>query len=100
MSAKKYLFIILIVSGIIGVIFFFPVNLNDKYTCLYHRMFFENHGGEHLQHNAIAADHGMNSLLQHYIGHYALLWWASIAVFTISIILLKKRMFITNRRSK
>lgn len=91
MISRKFLIIFLIITGVIGVIFFFPVNFNDQYTCLYHRMFYEGH----MHHNATEAGihdiHGVNSLLQHYIGHYALLWWASIAVFSISLIILKKR---------
>ena len=86
---KKHLLIVLISIGIIGTVIFFPVNINDHYTCLFHR----------LQDNSITLseislhDGGNNmhhSILEIYLQGYAFLWWTSIALFTISIIFLKK----------
>ncbi|MCK5034232.1 MAG: hypothetical protein KAS18_11375 [Calditrichia bacterium] len=99
---KKYLVYSLIIIGAIGLVIFFPVNFNNEYTCLYHRIFYadkhismklhhQNSQGYDIEHSfEYYGKAEMNTLLKYYIGHYAAFWWTSIVIFSISIVLIKK----------
>ena len=55
--SKKYRFLFCLILGIgfLGLIFFFPVQINSRYTCLYHRLFQPDHnynaGGKRISPN-------------------------------------------------
>ncbi len=101
---------IVVLAGL-GVIIFFPVRLNNDFTCLYHRYFgctehpvryqngnpklssgeqqydsFKNEKQTNISEPSLRGD-----LVQHYIRHFALFWWLSIGIFTLSIFRLMKR---------
>jgi hypothetical protein len=71
---------------------FFPVNINDSYTCLSHRLLSQekNHFSqdEHSEFDA-ASIHRKKSVDSHhlvktYLLPYALLWWVSIGIVFLS----------------
>ena len=96
---NKTLLSLLLLFGISGSVFFLPIHLDSKYTCLYHQ-FFNNENPVHKseihhedqdndQYQLRSAGHGMNShgeeMLNMYISHYAFSWWSSLALAAFSI---------------
>ncbi len=39
----RYLFFLTLAIGLLGAVFFFPMQINSRYTCLYHRVFQADH---------------------------------------------------------
>lgn len=87
-----YLTLILLGIGIVGGIFFFPVNFNNQYTCLYHRIFAPGHSyhlsnrmggtgkivGENHENEIEEMMH--SELVTKYILPFGLIWWISLIV--------------------
>lgn len=76
--------LVLLAVGFLGVVFFFPVDINSRYTCLYHRLT-EPVGGGHQHTTALHTHHpedpepaATGDLLSNYIRQYAVFWWVSI----------------------
>lgn len=63
--------------GILGTVFFFPINMNNQYTCLYHRMVSPGHSYPH---------HPID-ILQEYVTPFGLLWWGSLLLTALGIYL-------------
>ncbi len=68
---NKLLMITGLAVTLLATILFFPVNIGQKYTCLFHRLFVHSH--LHFQSG--------QELFHHYLLPYGLLWWASLAIF-------------------
>lgn len=86
---KKYIVILMIFLGILGSIIFFPVNIKDQYTCLFHMLsdgrllsmktgFFQSKEMIH------------QSRLDMYLNRFAYIWWGSLILFTYSVVVLRK----------
>ena len=93
---KKYLIMLLMIFGLAGSVFFFPLQMDDQTSCCYESMF----GGDenctcrkatmdHSQHaqavqGTSADEAGMHQhgsvLLDSYLHHYAFPWWISLGV--------------------
>ena len=99
-----------------GSIFFFPMNIGEKYTCFYHRIFDHSHpvsdanasghfqdgkknlskSGDHnlndmaSRHNNTETTHHGSLLLDNYLHQYAFPWWASVGLLALCIYLLLK----------
>lgn len=86
----KYFVLVFFLIGLLGGILFFPVNLNDQYTCLYHRLSGTEHVHDAVHHSEMLMGGGNHDLLDAYVASYAVYWWASLAVIAIAIILIKK----------
>ena len=66
--------------GILGTIFFFPVNIHNQYTCLYHRLVSPEH----------SYSHSIDDILQEYISPFGLLWWGSLLLTAFGIYLWRR----------
>jgi len=78
-----------------GMVFFFPMNIAGRYTCFYHRLFDPPQSQmstatvvhDHNDHNGgdsqAGMSHGQSVLLDNYLHHYALIWWASVGVLAL-----------------
>ena len=92
---KKFILLILLLSGISGTFFFFPLQMGGRYTCVYHRLFeAENpipgnnsatNTGTSVVESAGNHDHSESPFLHRYLHHYAILWWISLALFAFSV---------------
>lgn len=88
---KKNILFLLLAAGIAGAVLFFPVNIQDQYTCLYHRLFSPGHSYPH----SAGADIDISqtqqeNLLNRYLSPFGLLWWGSLLLTAISIYSLKR----------
>ena len=104
---NKRIVLPILLSGILGAIFFFPVQMNGRYTCAYHRLFeaenpvagiskdsnrsidAEYQTGEH--------EHSESPFLHRYLHNYAMLWWLSIVLIAFSIYGLRKNKELKNK---
>ena len=91
---NKTVLSIMLLVAIIGSIFFLPIYLDAKYTCLYHLFFnTENpvHNSENLtdgitdnQNQQKNSNHNMHKhgekMLNMYMSNYAFIWWSSLAL--------------------
>jgi len=101
----KRLSVFFLIFGIAGVVLFFPLNMNNRYTCLYHRLFCRtepvaaghdqrlephtnNHGG--MPHQAMQGPQ-VNALIPHYLKHFAFYWWGSLLLAGICLFLSRKK---------
>jgi len=110
--------VIIIILTCFGIIFFFPLSIDEKYTCLYHRVFDQANpvsnivkGDHHSEHVAQSdeinsADTGTDNynesenqinnrlhgsvLLDTYLEQYVLIWWVCVGLFGISLFWMKK----------
>ncbi|HED11920.1 MAG TPA: hypothetical protein ENJ10_14615 [Caldithrix abyssi] len=79
MNTRRFAIVVLL-TGILGGLFFFPFPLSENYTCIYHRVFnadepvLEDESASHSHLPGTSAHH----LLDSYIRGYAFLWWASL----------------------
>lgn len=90
--------------GIAGTILFFPVNIQNQYTCLYHRLIHRysqrerigavplpNDKSPNVNHNhaetknASPEELNHDELIQHYVFSFGLLWWASLLFVGLSL---------------
>ena len=78
----------LLFLALVGGLLFFPVQIQDGYTCLFHRLFnYENpvKVDTHHHHNtAVAMQHEESNFLSFYLHRYAFIWWASVALAVVS----------------
>lgn len=124
-SRKNLIGVILVLGlGLLGGTLFFPMNMNNRFTCLYHRLFSpdhsylastindtrveENKAGEIAKHTDQI--HRMqreqeetvhDALLGEYVIPFGILWWASLITFAAGIYWLKRQLSvrIRNRES-
>ena len=101
----KRLSVFFLLIGFAGAVLFFPFNMNNRYTCLYHRLFCETDpvysghgpilGPQPLNHAAMPyqAMHGPqeNALIPHYLKHFAFYWWGSLLLAGICLLLFRKK---------
>ena len=115
-SRKRKMFIgaVFLVAGLSGTVFFFPVNLNSRYTCLYHRMFADKNQAQMAErHTMMSHNHEKNcsenmqkmanvemnqsesevnhaELLNLYILPFGFFWWFSLAILFIGVYMIYK----------
>lgn len=94
----RAVFLLVSLAGITGTILFFPVQLDGRYTCYYHRIFDEhhpvrNHESDVSERNMMHRQKGVSEpdlhehsdiFLEKYIKSYVGLWWGSIALIVLS----------------
>ncbi|NIT99579.1 MAG: hypothetical protein GWN01_01125, partial [Nitrosopumilaceae archaeon] len=123
-SAKKTkaFIIILLVLGIPGTVVFFPVNIDNRYTCLYHRLFIPHHLNPHSSDSSIANSHrqivnpgslthhrrltkeeepveiSYDEIMARYVTPFGFLWWGSLLLVATGVYVWKK--FNRSQRSK
>ena len=90
---KKTTVLVLLIA-LAGGGLFFPVQLKDGYTCLFHRLFnaddpvqVEEHDHDN-RHNA--GHHEDSAMLSFYLHRYAFLWWISVVVAVLSAYSMRK----------
>jgi len=82
----KEAWIIFVILGLSGAVFFFPMKLDEGKTCLaQHYISVEASRMDH-----IMSDHG-HQLAQKYIIPYGLIWWSSLAMFAFGLYLTRKK---------
>lgn len=94
----RILVYLLICSGVVGTVLFFPINLGDEHTCLYHRVFVKKSGirpqtsrySSILESNDQASqdrskEHMVHQrqLLDKYVIPYGISWWGSLGLIGI-----------------
>ena len=96
------LMLILLSIGVVGGVLFFPVNFDNQYTCLYHRMFVSEHHYDTSNemantvnidgnHHEGEIDEMMHSeLLDKYVLPFGLIWWISLIALAIGFFWLKR----------
>ncbi len=74
--------LLIIIPGLIGVFLFFPVNLGDVYTCLFHRIFFQGVGSnpEFSGFSSASAMVDHSHLVRKYLMPFGIIWWFSLAL--------------------
>ena len=93
---KKYLIMLMLVLGLAGSVFFFPLQMDDQSSCCYERMFGGNENctcrkeaNDQSQHelamnatgeNAAGMHQHGSELLDSYLHHYAFPWWISVGL--------------------
>lgn len=97
---KRNFILLMLGIGIAGAVLFFPVNIQNRYTCLYHRLLFPEHSYSHshkaAEHpeNQVSRDslydHLHDQLLRGYLKPFGLLWWGSLLIVTLCFYELKK----------
>ena len=113
MGSKINYLVIGIVITTLGTVFFFPLTIDGRYTCFFHRIFNHTHpvsdinamdqqqeektelskSGNHDLHNQLSGNdknntsHHGSMLLDNYLHQYAFPWWASIGLLALCIYL-------------
>ena len=72
---KNFLVLVMIISAM-GALCFFPLDINGKYTCVFHRI---------VDHSHPVPDAKAVDLLDKYLEHYALAWWTCIGFFALTV---------------
>ena len=112
----------LVTLGMLGGILFFPVQLGNDYTCLYHRLVYSDHPGTHHYHAdettvpAIgksqspgivdAKSDRVQEMDQHseplkfYLRKFAPFWWASLFIIFIGYIVFTRGIGKKKRRNR
>jgi len=103
MQRGMFLTLALLTIGIIGGIFFFPINFNNQYTCLYHRIFASGHSyqssnemtglGETVgkNHENDIEEMMHSELVTHYVLPFGLMWWISLIVAALAFFWLRQQ---------
>lgn len=78
--------VMLIIIGLTGAIFFFPMKLNEGKTCLA-QQYISGHRNE-VNHTIMDHDH---QLAQDYIIPYGFIWWSSLGLFSFGLYLTRKK---------
>ncbi|HDL19322.1 MAG TPA: hypothetical protein ENH29_09730 [Bacteroidetes bacterium] len=92
-----YLSAVFLILGTVGVIGFFPVNFESRYTCIYHRFFCDGMQNPTLDVADGNRPGGLcynsevphNDLLKRYLIPFGFLWWSSIGLLVAGIYLAK-----------
>jgi hypothetical protein len=96
---KSFIFILVFTIGILGVILFFPLKIDNRYSCLFHCWSKSNELKADTNRSSIPgnysklpsinaeANHINHDLLKSYISSYAFLWWGSFVWLTGGIYL-------------
>lgn len=80
-SSKIHISIALLFGiGILGAVFYFPVNIDNQYTCLFHRLFSPDH----------SYVHSHTDIVEHYVTSFGFMWWGSLILLALSIYLWKR----------
>ena len=99
---KITLTLILVTLGALGTALFFPLQLKESHTCLYHRIFapeekqsepamliYQSEVSLAGTINTVASEH-YQKLLHRYLVPFGLLWWLSLSFLAVGIFLLKR----------
>ena len=101
-TSKKFILGLIIFITASGSIFFFPMNIGDRYTCFYHRLFDppqsdvtidasidnQDNISKHATHSNLSQHH--SALLDKYLDQYAFIWWSSVALLALCMYLFFK----------
>jgi hypothetical protein len=91
----KNIIMSLIILGVLGAITFFPINISDHYTCLFHLIIDGNLTSTEIGLHQI--DENMHhSILDIYLKGYAYFWWTSILILVIGIYLYRNKKSLIN----
>jgi hypothetical protein len=83
---KKILMVALIFFGVVGSLMFFPIQLDEGYTCLYHQVFDNDHPVWDQQGVANQiGEHHTTGMINAYISGYAFFWWGSLALIALGV---------------
>jgi len=93
-TRKQLIWIILIISALGGILFF-PVNLNNEFTCLFHHII-ESGGDKHTELVSVMG-HGSEELLNQYLVPYGLFWWFSLGILALALIQLFRNRKLTEK---
>ena len=102
---KRSLSLFFLVVGLAGTVVFFPFNFNDRYPCLYQRMFCRQEQVATVQHQLHEQTtdektmpeqqaghmHHANALIPHYLKNYASYWWGSMLLVGLCLFLFRKK---------
>ncbi|HGY55705.1 MAG TPA: hypothetical protein ENK44_08395 [Caldithrix abyssi] len=82
---NKQLTIVTLFIALAGGFLFFPVQMKDGYTCLFHRLFNSDDPvkvGENHHHTTSEGTpaHEDSEMLSFYLHRYAFVWWVSVAL--------------------
>lgn len=104
---NKILFFVILTTGIglLGTIFFFPVNLGKTHTCLYHRIFCPEENAQYsgrpdstMSHSkrpqaseTVKVKQEHEGLLDFYVIPFGFLWWGSLGILALGILSWKKQ---------
>jgi hypothetical protein len=88
-SKYKTLILILLGLSILGVIFFFPVNIHNQYTCLYQRLFSQEHSYSPAEKTDVSQTQ-KEDLLHRYLSSFGFIWWGSLLLTALSLYGLKR----------
>ena len=113
---KYKIFYGMFIISLLGSILLFPVKINSKYTCFFHKILAEYtidiSNGEKVisnNENETADIKNMNhpdsdseamELLHQYLNQYAFLWWGSLILLSIAIFLIKKEKYNQEKLTK
>lgn len=115
-SKIKYLIIGIVITTF-GTVLFFPLTIEGRYTCFFHRIFNHSHpvsetnvldhhqkesaeltnSGNHDLHNSVSENDKNNTshhgsvLLDNYLHQYAFPWWASVGLLALGVYLFLKQ---------
>jgi hypothetical protein len=97
-NKRKHIFILsLLIIGIIGTVFFFPLPLGNHDTCFYHRLFSQTENHHPTESNTTNTSHIAAENMQHhdvlreYILPFGLFWWSSIGLTVLGAYFLNKQ---------
>ena len=109
---KKYLVLLMLITGLAGTFFFFPVPIGDQSSCCYESMFGGNENcqckramKEHAAHQAMMSEgsemhqHG-SVLLDSYLHHYAFPWWISVGLLVTGGIMWMREKKVKSEKAK
>lgn len=100
----RILIYLLILSGVVGTVLFFPINLGNEHTCLYHRIFSKENGIHPStpryssisgSNNQVSQDRSQEHLVQQkqlldkYVIPYGLSWWGSLGLVGIGLLVIR-----------
>lgn len=90
---KKFLLFLAIIPLLGGAVLFFPVKLDNRYTCLYHRIAesgnpVHHEGSKPLDGRLLTGNHNMpHSMMMesYYMERFVFIWWLSLLLTFLAI---------------
>jgi hypothetical protein len=92
-NGVRTIFVVIAILGLTGAVVFFPINIGDRYTCLYHRYVAADmpaagvDGAMPGHHTAVSGSdaEARHHLHAQYMGTFRFVWWGSLALLLIGI---------------
>jgi hypothetical protein len=82
----RMIFWIIALLGVIGTVAFFPINIANRYTCLYHlyhRMVYAESAVQHT--DSHMSDANRHHLHEQYMSSFRFMWWGSLVLLLVGI---------------